>query len=246
MRQLLDDVTMIYRQELDSFLTMIVPMAVLGPVLVVVATGGFIPTLVAVPALLLLTLLTYSACLRAAALILRNLSPDPSRAWIEALRSAPAAIMAAMAPALALAACVILGVRINEFGIPFVGLVAGLAGPVLFARWSLRHAYDESLVLAHDMPSNEATRVGPLLAVLDERWTAKLLTALAAPLVIAMALSWIASFYLTPLVGGALFVVAMAFWLPLPALALTIDCDRVLAEATEPAHTAPATASASI
>jgi hypothetical protein len=33
----------------------------------------------------------------------------------------------------------------------------------------------------------------------------------------------------------------MAFWLPLPALALTIDCDRVLDEATEPSHTGRAT-----
>ena len=238
---------MVYRQEVDSFLTMIVPMAVLGPVLVIVATGGFIHALVAVPALLLLTLLTYAACLRAAALILRHLSPDPSAAWIEALRSAPAAITAALAPGLALAGCVIMGVRISEYGIPFIGLVAGLAGPALFARWALRHAYDESLVLAHEMPSTEATRVGPLLAVLDERWTAKLLTALAAPMVVAMVLCWIASFYLTPLVGGALYVLAMAFWLPLPALALTIDCDRVLAEATEPVHAVPpATATASV
>lgn len=241
MRQLLDDVTMIYRQELDSFLTIVVPLAVLGPVLVIVATGGFIQTAVAVPILLFLILLTYAACLRAAALILRNLSPDPSTAWIEALRSAPAAIMAALAPALALAGCFIVGVRISELGVPFIGLLPALAGLALFVRWSIRHAYDESLVLAHDMPSNEAMRVGPLLAVLDERWTARLLTALAAPLVVAMVLCWIASFYLTPLVGGALYVLAMAFWLPLPALALTIDCDRVLDEATEPSHTGRAT-----
>jgi predicted neutral ceramidase superfamily lipid hydrolase len=124
---------------------------------------------------------------------------------------------------------------IDGDGMPLIAFAVALAGIAAFAHWTLRHAYDQSLVLAHDMPAPEAMRVGPLLASLQERWTPSLLAAIAAPLLAAVLLGWLAAQALAPPVGGAIFVLALAFWLPLPALALTIDCDRLLVEATEPA-----------
>ena len=238
MRQLLDDATMIYRQELDSFLTIVAPAAVLGPVLIIVAASGFVQALVTLPIFLLLLLLTYAACVRAAAQIQRHLSPDPVRAWIEALASVRGAVITGGMPALGLVVTTGCALWIGGDGLPLIAFAVGLAGVAAFVHWTLRHAYDESLVLAHDFPAPEAMRVGPLLASLDERWTPSLLAATAAPLIAGVLLSFLAAEALALPVGGAVFLLVFAFWLPLPALALTIDCDRLLVEATEPAQRA--------
>jgi len=227
---------MIYRQEADSFFTIVAPAAVLGPVLVIVAASGFIRAMVALPLFIVLFVLTYAACVRAAALILRNLAPDPAAAWIDALRSLPPALTTAAIPSLGLIVAIGAAISIAGDGMPLVAFGVAAAGGVAFAHWLLRHAYDESLVLAHELPPHEAQRVGPLLACLQERWTPSLLAWLGLPLAAGGAIAWLAAELLAPAVGGALFVLAVAAWMPLAALSLTIDCDRLLAEATEPAQ----------
>jgi hypothetical protein len=243
MRQLLDDAIMIYRQEIDAFLTVVAPAAVLGPVLVIVAASGRIQGFVAMPLLLLILLATYAACVRAATLVLRNLSPDPATAWTEALQSMTVALRTMGVPALGIAVALGCGLSISHDGFPLIGFGVGVAGVAAFASWAVRHAYDQSLALGHDLPAHEAARVGGLISALEGHWTRSLLAALGAPLLLAFALSWLVADVLAAPVGAAILILAIALWLPLPSLALTIDCDRLLADATEPPRraTAPAT-----
>ncbi len=215
---------MVYRQEFDSLLAIVAPAAILGPILVIVAASDLVAGLVAAPVLLLLVFATYTACVRAAGLVLRSLSPDAPRSFLEALQRTPDLVMTFAAPGAAL----LLGsdaalISIHE-GFGPIGLLVLLLAVAAAVEWATRHAYDLPLVLGFDMTGPQAVEVGPATALDARERTLTLLGILSAPLIAVAALSLALGLFFAPLLGAALFVLALAFWLPFPAVCLTLDC----------------------
>jgi hypothetical protein len=232
MRQAFEDAAMVYRQEVDGFLTIIAPAALLGPILVIVATADLVAGLVTIPIFLLLYVATYAACLRAGGLVLRSLSPEAGRAYLDALRSGVDLAVTCGAPAGVLLAAGVSSIVLvhNDLGIVALALLM-LSGAALI-EWASRHAYDQALVLAFDAPAAEALRISSLLIDLRPR-TLRLVCLACAPLAAAALVALWLGMVLAPPVGGAVFVLALAFWLPFPALVLTLDYAQLQSEPVE-------------
>lgn len=228
MRQLLEDVLIVYRQEADSLLTIVAPAAILGPIFVIISALSPVAALAAVPVLLLLYLATYATCVRASGSMLRNLSPEPARSFVEVVLSAPAILIVAVAPFLLLTVVMTGALFVAEAGFVPVGAAMGLIGLAVAVQWMTQHPYDYSLLLAFDVGSNEAVRAGTRLAVVARRETLRLLAVLAAPLAALSLLALWAGIALGQPAGAGIFLVALALWLPFPAIALTFGCDRLV------------------
>ena len=177
--------------------------------------------LAAVPLLLLLYLAAYAACVRATGLIMRNLSPEPGVAYLDTLASSPDLLRVAAPGGVLLAAVTASGLIISDLGVPWLGLQVGLLGVVAFLAWWARHAYDQPLLLAHEIELSEAARVGGQLAQGGLAWTASFIALLCLPLFVAGLISWGLALAIAPLFGGAVFTLALALWLPFAALSLT-------------------------
>jgi len=230
MRQLLDDVLIVYRQEADSLLTITAPAAILGPVFVIIAAASPAAALASVPVLLLLYLATYATCVRATGAMLRNLSPEPGRSFLDVVLSTPAVLIVAIAPFLLLTVVMCGALFIAEAGFAPVGAAMGLIGLAVAAHWLTQHPYDYSLLLAFDVGTDEAVRAGGQLAIVARRETLLLLGVLAGPLAaVALVALW-AGIVLGQPAGAGIFLVALALWLPFPAIALTFGCDRLVHE----------------
>ncbi len=210
-----------YRQEAANLLMLVAPVLVAGPFIVLFAGTGLVASLAAVPLLLLLYLAAYAACVRATGLTMRNLSPDPSAAYLDALASSPDLLRVAAPGGVLLAAVTASGLIISHLGVPWLGLQVGVLGSVAFLVWWARHAYDQPLILVHEVEASEATRVGDQLAEGGLAWTATLLALVSLPLFVAGLISWLLALSVAPLFGGAVFTLALALWLPFAALSLT-------------------------
>jgi hypothetical protein len=230
MRQLLEDVLIVYRQEADNFLTIVAPAAILGPVVVIISAASPSAALVSVPILLLLYLATYTTCVRASGAMLRNLSPDPMRSLIDVLVSAPSILIVAVAPVLLLTVVMCGALFVAEAGFVLIGAAMGLIGIGAAVHWATQHPYDYSLLLAFDVSPDDAVRAGSNLAIVARRETMVLLGMLAAPLAVVGLVALWAGIFLGQPAGAGIFLVAFAFWLPFPALALTFGCDRLVSE----------------
>lgn len=235
MRQLLEDVLIVYRQEADNLLTIVAPAAILGPVLVIVSASSPTIALAAVPLLLLIYLATYATCVRASGAMLRNLSPDPTRSFLEVLVSAPGILVVAIAPILLLTVVMCGALFVAQAGFIAIGAAMGLVGLGAAAYWVTQHPYDFSLLLAFDVDSDQAVRGGSKLALVARDETLRLLALVAAPFAIVSLIALWAGIFLGQPAGAGIFLLALALWLPLPALALTFGCDRLVSEAT-PQH----------
>jgi hypothetical protein len=232
MRQLLEDVLIVYRQEADNLLTIVAPAAILGPVLVIIAAASPAAALVSVPILLLLYLVTYATCVRASGAMLRNLAPDPARSFIDVLISAPSILIVAVAPVLLLTVVMCGALFVAEAGFVPVGAAMGLIGIAVAVHWVTQHPYDYSLLLAFDVGPDQAVRAGSNLAVVARRETTVLLAMLAAPLALVGLIALWAGIFLGQPAGAGIFLLAFALWLPFPALALTFGCDRLVSQPT--------------
>lgn len=230
MRQLLDDVLIVYRQEADSLLTIVAPAAILGPVLVIIAAASPTAAFASVPVLLLLYLATYATCVRAAGAMLRNLSPEPGRSFLDVVLSGPAVLIVAIVPFLLLTVVMCGALFVAEAGFAPIGAGMGLIGLAAAVQWVTQHPYDYSLLLAFDVGTDEAVRAGSQLAVVARRETLLLLGAVAAPLAALALVSLWAGIVLGQPAGAGIFLVALALWLPFPAIALTFGCDRLVHE----------------
>jgi hypothetical protein len=230
MRQLLEDVLIVYRQEADNLLTIVAPAAILGPVLVIISAASPSAALVSVPVLLLLYLGTYATCVRASGAMLRNLAPDPMRALIDVLISAPSILIVAIAPILLLTVVMCGAIFVAEAGFILIGAAMGLIGIGAAIHWATQHPYDYSLLLAFDVSPDEAVRAGSNLAIVARRETLVLLAMLAAPLAVVGLISLWAGIFLGQPAGAGIFLVALALWLPFPAIGLTFGCDRLVSE----------------
>ena len=221
MRQILEDAMIGYRQEAANLLMLVAPVLIAGPFIVLFAATGLVASLAAVPLLLLLYLVAYAACVRATGLIMRNLSPEPSVAYLDVLASSPALLRVAAPGGVLLAAVTASGLIISDLGVPWLGLQVGLLGSVAFLVWWARHAYDQPLILAHEVEVAEAGRIGDQLAQGGLAWTATLLAVVSLPLFVAGLMSWLLALTVAPVFGGAVFTLALALWLPFAALSLT-------------------------
>ena len=230
MRQLLEDVLIVYRQEADNLLTIVAPVAVLGPAFVIVSASAPVAALAAVPVLLLLYLATYATCVRAAGAILRNLSPEPGRAFLDVLLSAPAVLLIAAAPFILLTVVMCSALFVAELGFAPVAAAMGLLGLGAALHWASQHPYDYSLLLAFDVGAGDAVRAGSRLAIVARRDTLRLLGLLALPLTLVSLIALWAGIALGQPAGAGIFLVALALWIPLPALVLTFGCDRLVSE----------------
>jgi hypothetical protein len=80
----------------------------------------------------------------------------------------------------------------------------------------------------NELDADTAVGVGADLTRDSYSWTVLFLAAMGAPLIVAGLLSWGLASAITPTFGGAVFAVALAVWLPLPAIALTSTSARLV------------------
>ena len=230
MRKILEDALITYRQEASNLMIFVGPAVVVGPIAALIATTGLTTALVMLPVFLLLYLATYAACVRAASSVLHNLSPDPGTAYLEVLGGAPFVLRAAAPGAALLAGVAGAALVLGDLVTPLLGLAVVWLGGGGVLLWLARHAYDQSLILAHGMRMDDVARVGEQLAEDGFLWTLTLLAAIGLPLLVAGLLAWGLAAMVTVPFGAAVFALAVALWLPLPALSLTIACSRMVGD----------------
>lgn len=242
MRDILEDAAIIYRQEAESLLIIVAPAIVLGPILAMISASGLMPALVTVPVFLLLYLAAYAACVRAAGFVLDNQEPEPGSAYLGVLSSALEVIRAAAPGGFLLAVAWASALVLIGLGFPLLALAIGLLGTAAAFPWASRHAYDQPLILVHEVRAVEAVRVGSHFAEAFKSWTMILLAVVSLPLLAAVLLSWGLAAAVTPSFGGAVFALALALWLPFSALSLTGACARLVGAADASAPDVPAEA----
>jgi hypothetical protein len=230
MRKILEDALITYRQEASNLLIFVGPAVVVGPIAVLIAASGLPAALAMLPVFLLLYLATYAACVRAAASVLHNLSPDPGMAYLEVLSGAPYVLRAAAPGAALLAGVAGVALVLGDLVAPLLGLAVAWLGGGGVLLWLARHAYDQPLILAHGLRTDDVARAGEQLAEDGFLWTLTLLTVVALPLLLAGLLAWGLAAVVTAPFGAAVFALAVALWLPLPALSLTIACSRLVGD----------------
>lgn len=240
MRRNLEDAAVLYRQELESLQLIAVPAVVLGPLLVIIAAGGLPAALAAIPAFLVLYLLSYAACVSAAGAALHNSEPRLSACYADALRCAPVLARLAAPAGLLLAGVFGAAIVLSDIGFGYVGALFGVLGAGAGLVWASCHAYDQPLVILHEVTAEEAAEVSDSFSRDETTSTLLFLGAVALPLVPVLLLSWALGAALLPVVGAGLFVLVLALWLPFAALALTIACDQMIEEATHQPEPAPA------
>ncbi len=237
MRQILEDAALKYVQEAPNLLIIIAPAAISGPIFVLAAGAGVVPGLVMLPLFLACYLASYAASVRAAAFMTGNLSPDPAEAYRDVFDTSSHVVRAAIPGVLLSGAVAVLALFFAHQGPTWLAGALVPLGAVAVFYWAGRHAYDQPLILAHSLPATEALRGGEQLAGTSLSWTLVLLGALVAPLAVVTLLCLGFSAVLTPTFGGVVFILALAFWLPLPAFALTTACGWLIgasAPAPEP------------
>src|SRR3990172_8888446 len=142
MRDLVEDSALIYRQELESLFTLMLPGIILGPVLLIVAAIGLTAGLALVPVLLLLYLGTYAACLNWAGYQLTSSSPPLGPMLLVLLRRAPDIMLSAAPTGLLLAAVSACGLVVADQGFAYLALLGAAAGFFAATHWLLPHAYE--------------------------------------------------------------------------------------------------------
>ncbi len=85
-------------------------------------------------------------------------------------------------------------------------------------------------MIVFDAGARDAIEAGGRLTDSAHEWSAKLIALLSLPLVATGILCAGLSMMLAPLAGAAIFVLALAAWLPFAALVLTSACQRLLDE----------------
>lgn len=231
MREILEDAAVVYRQEVESLLIAASPAIVMGPILVVVAASRPHVGLATIPALLLLYLATYAACVRVAASILNGAEPDHGLAYLSVLARAPDLLRAAAPPGLLLAVAFGGALLLSGEGIPYLAPALVLLGVAAAIHWAVRHPYEIQLILLHELGAEDVRAFGPHLAERTVAGTPVFLAAVGLPLLMAALASWGLAAAITPAFGGTLFSAALGLWLPFAALCLTDPYLRAADEA---------------
>ena len=221
MPRILLDAIAYYRDDAEDMLIIVAPAVVLGPILVIFASSGLRASLGTIPAFLLVYILTYAACVRAAGLLRKGLRPEPVVAYLDVLKNA-SWLLRAVAPGPLLVALVSgAALVVSDLVHPTPALAVGLLGPLIAFLWARRHVYDQPLVLAHGLAAAEATQVSSQVTGGNMLWTTLLLSLVSTPLLATLLLSWGLAAALTPASGAIVFAAALALWLPFSALSFT-------------------------
>lgn len=231
MREIFEDALVAYRQEAENLVVLVAPALTAGPILVLVAAVGVTEALITIPLFVLLYVLTYAACVRAAGLVLANLAPDALQSYLDVIQSLPGVLRASAPGALLLAGIAWSGVIIGDQGDPALALPVALGGALVFLVWAARHAYDQPLLLVQELSPEDAARAGTQITSSGLNWTLYLLLVSSLPLIAIGLLSGLVAVWIEPRFGAILFTLAVAVWLPLPAFTITNATDRVVAAA---------------
>jgi hypothetical protein len=228
MRTILEDSVLIYRQELESLFTLLVP-GILGPVLLIVAASGLKAALALVPVLLLLYLGTYAGCLTWAGYQLSN-SPPPGPVLLILLRRAPEIVLSAAPVGLLVVAVSACGLVAADRGFAYLSLLAGGAGFFAAAHWLSRHTFELPLVVVYEASARQATETSARLDEEARQWTLRLLMLIGSPVALVGLLSVWLAWAIAPLVGATVFLLALTLWMPFGSLCLVAGCARLLGE----------------
>lgn len=232
MRHILEEAVLTCWQEAQNLALIVAPAAILGPIFVLIAVSSLGVALVTLPVLLVVYLAAYAACVRGAALMQRNLSPDPVEAYRDVLYSSPDVVRVAVPGVLLAAAVAFTVLVVVDEGVMLLAAPVGLLGIGAILVWVTRHAYDLPLVIAHSLPAQEAARGGAQLAEAGMSWTVALMALVASPLLLVALLCWGFAAVVQPAFGGVVFMLALSAWLPLAASVLTTACDWLIEAAS--------------
>lgn len=228
MREIFEDAIITFRQEGENLLFIVAPAAVIGPIGVMIALQSLTAAIVTIPILVLLFFLTYAACLRAAGLMMENRTPEMGPAYVGVLEHGRDTIQFAWQGMAIIIGSALVSVIASTMGRSDVALLLIAFGGGGFLMWSARHAYEQPFLLGLSVSGHEAQVAGQHLADQLSSWTATLVFTLSAPMLVAGALAFGLSMAISPSFGAAAFSIAVALWLPLPALALTAACARLV------------------
>ena len=234
-RDLIEEAVILYRTEVDSFLAIITPAAAFGLIMLVVSDMSLTAALVTIPLLFLVYLATYAACVEQAGVLVSGGSRPAGRVWLEVLVRSPQILMAA-APSIAITVIVAsCAVVLSHMGFWYLGVAVGLAGAGVGLSWLADHPYDQPLIVVYEAKARDALDTGSQLAAETREWTVRLLAVVFAPVVAGVLISAGLAWTMAPIVGAAIFLLVVAFWLPFAALCLTEACLR-LVDRTETAR----------
>lgn len=229
MRKILEDALITYRQEAAYLLVITAPALLLGPIMMIVATASLAGALIMLPLFLVLYVATYAACVRAAGFVMSNLAPDARMAYLHVLSEWQNIGRVAARGALLLVLVLGAALLVSAYLTSLLGLALALLAVVAFLLWSAQHAFDQPLILIYGTSSEEVLHGESSQFAQDYLlWTMILLVTISSPLFLAGLLSWGLAVAISPAFGGAIFTLAIAAWLPLPALCLTSACSRAV------------------
>lgn len=230
MRDILEDSALIYRQELESLFTLMLPGILLGPVLLIIAATGLTTGLALVPVMLLLYLGTFAACLNWAGYQLTSSPPPLGPMLLVLLRRAPDIILSTGPVTLLLVAVSACGLVVADQGFAYLALLGAGAAFFTAAHWLSRHTYELPLVVVYDASARQAAEASAHLDEDAKQWTMRLLLLIGAPVAAVALLSLWLAWAIAPLVGTAVFLLALTLWMPFGSLCLVAACARLLGE----------------
>ncbi|MDP3766856.1 MAG: hypothetical protein U1B78_06165 [Dehalococcoidia bacterium] len=231
MREILEEAAILYRQELESLQPIAAPVAVAGPILVIIATSSLIAALATTLVLLFLYGIAYAACVRAASLMLENSSPGAGDAYLDAFRAAYTLLRNGAPAMLLIAAIAGSALVISDQGFTSVSMLIGALGAATVVVWAGRHAYETPLVLLYGMSATDAEGASARLTGGETLGASGFLAIVSLPVVIAALLGCGIGAALAPPVGAAVFLIVVALWLPFAALSVTLACGRLVESA---------------
>jgi hypothetical protein len=118
----------------------------------------------------------------------------------------------------------------GDAGFWYLSIAVGLLGLIAGSQWFAKHAYDQAIVIVFAAGARDAIDAGARLTEDGHEWTMRLIGLLLLPLVVVGAVCVLLGMMLAPLAGAAIFVLALAVWLPFAALVLTNACQRLMDE----------------
>ncbi len=231
MRELFEDAMLVYRQEADNLLTIVTVTAVISLILLIASAMSLTLSLAAIPLFIVLYLVTFSLCLQWAGFMSTSRTAGRGdKPWLDLLARAPSILYAA-GPGCLLALLVASSAAVaGDAGFWYLSIAVGVLGLFAGVQWFAKHAYDGAIVIVFDAGARDAIDAGARLAEDWHEWTMRLIGLLSLPLVVTGAVCVLLGMTLAPLAGAAIFVLALAVWLPFAALILASACQRLMDE----------------
>ncbi len=229
MREILEDSALIYRQELDSLFTILVVGVVMGPILLILAATGLKMGLALLPLIFLFYLGLYASNLSWADYQLANGSSSDSLPLM-LLRRAPDLVTSAAPLGLLLVVVSACGIVVSDLGFGYLALLAAAAGFFAAGHWLTQHAFELPLIVVYNASARQASAASAQLDDDAKQWTLRFLMTAGAPMIaIGLISVWLAV-ATVPLVGAAVFLLALTLWMPFGSLCLVSACARLLGE----------------